>query len=985
MEEKTYVQAELERLFREWFIRVSAVGAVIFLSLSPLDYLSIPDSFVAFLRYRITISLLLAGLSFLAWRSKRKIALRTIAFLAVLLSAVIVEVMILQSGGHLSPHYPGMILLAVVVLGFLPAGIRYHMLLAGTIYGVYALPILLAGEITSPRLFLSRNIFLLCILGAGVVIRHFNLNFLVRVIRLNHEISQQEQHLEEIIWDRTQDLEKITGEWKLTFDSIGEMIAMVDGDGGVVRANRAAALHAGKDVRGIIGTSIFDLFLGDDLPRRLHPLEKMKATGHREETEFLVGETGRWYLASAEPVLKKGGPAGGGVCIVRDITALKHMEEALVKSKDEWEETFNLIEDAITIHSDDFIIQRANAAARKLLGDDNLTIVGRNCFQVFHQTEGPVSGCPSCEAQKTGSTTTVDLYEPTLGKYLEITALPRPGRDGSGGGMIHIVRDITERKDAFDAIDQASRRMQRILEMAPFGIFIVNESGRIEFANPAILRLSGISGKNFTGAMIGDLPGCKETGVGEMIEEAIRGTPFRHGPVEFTCHRGQKKSVGHFTGIPLKELGERKALVFVDDLTELKKAEDDRQELHSLLLQAQKMESIGTLAGGIAHDFNNILTAIINYAGISLTKLEEGNPVRRYLDVILQSSERAAGLTGQLLAFSRKQVLKIRPVDINATVEHLGDMLHRTLGEDIALEFDMGTGVRTVMADQGRIEQIVLNLAGNARDAMPRGGRLTIETTNVKLDDEFIRHHQGVDPGPYVRLVVSDTGEGMSREVQERIFEPFFTTKKTGKGTGLGLATVYGIVNQHRGHINVYSVPGKGSSFSVYLPAASENAEATTHRGTAAGGSETILLVDDEKDILESTAEILQSLGYTVIPAISGEDALRLVDSGAVADLLLTDVVMTGMDGKKLADALLLKYPHMKVLYMSGHLDDKLKAHEVPGPGVEMLEKPLMTDRLARTIRALLDGDGQQGSSGEKPGREERGRDKGSGRSARER
>ncbi len=405
------------------------------------------------------------------------------------------------------------------------------------------------------------------------------------------------------------------------------------------------------------------------------------------------------------------------------------------------------------------------------------------------------------------------------------------------------------------------------------------------------------------------------------------------------------------------------------NVTERKKAEEEKKKLEDQLIQAQKMESIGRLAGGIAHDFNNLLSAIITYSELSFMKLPEGSALKNNMRIIRETGEKAAGLTRQLLAFSRKQILEMKDVDLGAAVESLGNIFSRLIGEDIILEIKIAGKVRNIRADEVQLEQIILNLIVNCRDSMPNGGRLAIEASDVWLDgaESIGTEKVGTEkvlPGPYVMLSVSDTGHGMTREVKERIFEPFFTTKEKGKGTGMGLATVYGIVMQHKAHITVDSAPGKGTTFKIYFPAADEKAQEADNKksesATIPGGSETILVVDDEPVMGKLVMDTLQPLGYNILQTSVVDEALRLGDTfEGVIHLLLTDVIMPGMNGKQLADTFLIKRPDTRVLYMSGYTDDVIGVHGVLEPGIFFVQKPLNTHALARKVREVLDRQGE--------------------------
>jgi signal transduction histidine kinase len=399
----------------------------------------------------------------------------------------------------------------------------------------------------------------------------------------------------------------------------------------------------------------------------------------------------------------------------------------------------------------------------------------------------------------------------------------------------------------------------------------------------------------------------------------------------------------------------------------LKRSEAEKEKAEALealrqsqeqFLQSQKLEAVGQLAGGVAHDFNNLLTAILGYSQLGLSQLVNNDPMRTNFEEIMKASGRAASLTRQLLAFSRKQVMQPRVLDLNSVVPEMEKMLRRMIGEDIQLQTELQADVGNVKADPGQMEQVLMNLVVNARDAMPGGGQITIETANVFLDENFARQHPPVNPGPYVMLAVRDTGIGMNQDIQQHIFEPFFTTKEQGKGTGLGLSTVYGIVKQSGGYIWMNSEIGKGTAFKIYLPRVNERAE--RYKPVAAqaeirGGTETILLVEDEDMVRRLVKDVLERSGYRVIEAASGKDAIRLAQDKADAiSLLLTDVVMPEMSGRDLAGKLTPLRPEMRVLYMSGHTDDTIIHHGVLEAGINFIQKPFTPEALVLKAREAL-------------------------------
>jgi hypothetical protein len=386
----------------------------------------------------------------------------------------------------------------------------------------------------------------------------------------------------------------------------------------------------------------------------------------------------------------------------------------------------------------------------------------------------------------------------------------------------------------------------------------------------------------------------------------------------------------------------------------------ERRSLEAQLRHAQKMESVGRLAGGVAHDFNNMLSVILGYTGFALEAVRPGDPLHDDLKQVQSAAERAASLTRQLLAFSRKQVLSPEALDLNDVVRGLEDMLRRLLGEDVELELSLEEGLGSVKADRGQLEQAILNLAVNARDAMPQGGRLSIETADLELDAEHAAHHLGVTPGPYVLLALADTGCGMDEETRSRAFEPFFTTKAPGQGTGLGLAMVYGLVQQSAGSVWLYSEPGRGTVFKIYLPRVDAAVTVPGKRmpdNVERRGTETILIVEDEDAVRMAAERILLAAGYTVVSAANGGEALELCELNSDdIDLLLADVVMPQMSGRELADRVSGLWPNLKILYMSGYSDNALVHHGVLEPGTRLLAKPFTAEDLRRKVREVLDG-----------------------------
>ena len=524
------------------------------------------------------------------------------------------------------------------------------------------------------------------------------------------------------------------------------------------------------------------------------------------------------------------------------------------------------------------------------------------------------------------------------------------------------VREAAERRaraQAEDALKQSEEGFRQLFNCNPHPTWVFDvETLRFVEVNDAAIEHYGYSREEFRGMRITDLHPSQEV---PLVEEAVA-TPKdgirRFGTWVHRTKDGRLINVD-VAAHDLEFRGRRGRLVVAHDITQ-------QQELQVQLQQSQKMDAIGRLAGGVAHDFNNLLGVIIGYGERLLRRLP--SPDRREINEVLKAAEHAASLTRQLLAFSRRQVLKPRVLDLNAVVGEMDGMLRRIIGEDIDLVTVLQDGLGQVKADPGQIQQVVMNLAVNARDAMPKGGRLTIETGNAELDESYTSAHLAVRSGHYVMLAVTDSGMGMDAATQARIFEPFFTTKEAGKGTGLGLSTVFGIVKQSEGNVWVYSEPQRGTTFKIYLPRVDEVVEdqPAQEAETAAGGSETILLVEDSDSLRELGREILEEHGYKVIEASSGAAALEaLARHTGSLDLILTDLVMSGMSGRELADQVTRLRPGTKVIFMSGYTDDALGHHGVLETGTAFVEKPFTIDGLLRKVRDVLDSQTKTGDRGE--------------------
>jgi two-component system, cell cycle sensor histidine kinase and response regulator CckA len=601
-----------------------------------------------------------------------------------------------------------------------------------------------------------------------------------------------------------------------------------------------------------------------------------------------------------------------------------------------------------------------SAAYQKVLGYSPAELKNSSSFAQIHPDDIDRVRQAAEEARRTGVGLPLEYriqHKDGTWRVLESTASVIRNASGEPEKLVVVNRDVTERRRSAEALERSEASFRSVVEDAPYGIYRASLEGELLMVNPALQKILGYDSR--AELRQAHLPRdiFRHASEHEKFNQTvIHEHYFKDVELEWKRKDGTPITV-RCSGWPVKDdSGAVDYLeVFAEDVTE-------RRVLERQLRMAQKMEAVGRLSGGIAHDFNNLLGVIIGYSQVLKRSLGQGSASFEYAEEIEKASQRAVALTRQLLAFSRQQVLAPAILNLNTLVSDMEKMLPRLLGEDVALNFTLEPNLGQVKADPGQIEQVIMNLTVNSRDAMPNGGKLTIETLNVDLDVAYTRQHPGSRVGKYVMLAVTDTGTGIDPEIQSQIFEPFFTTKERDKGTGLGLATVYGVVKQSGGYIAVDSEKGKGARFSVYLPRVEETVATPEIKAASPGnlrGSETILLVEDAEPLRKLAHMFLQESGYDVLAAADGVEALEVARGcSRTIHLLLTDVVMPGINGRVLAERLAPLQLGMKVLYMSGYTDAFIAGHGVLEAGTHLLHKPFTQEALAKKVREVLDDGG---------------------------
>jgi two-component system cell cycle sensor histidine kinase/response regulator CckA len=608
-----------------------------------------------------------------------------------------------------------------------------------------------------------------------------------------------------------------------------------------------------------------------------------------------------------------------------------------------------------------------NSAGAHLLGRKVEEVIGRDDTELFTPETGREIIAADHKVVESEKTQTFEELGVSAGVARTYLSTKGPYRDSNGEiiGLLGISRDVTDRKRADEEFRQSQQKLRIHFEHTPLAVIEWDTQLRITEWSPSAERVFGYSRQDAIGRDASFLvPPTLREEVNKVGQELLAQTGGTRGANDNLTKDGKTISCEWYNTPLVDESGRVLGVAsLVQDVTE-------RVALEARLRQSQKIEAVGRLAGGVAHDFNNLLTVIMGYSQILADGLPGASRLKDATIQIRSAADRAAGITRQLLAFSRKQVLSPRVIDLNDIMLNLDTLLRRLIGEDVEVLTAPGRDLGTVRADPGQIEQVIMNLALNARDAMPNGGKLTLETENTELDDSYASEHEPLQPGRYVMLAVSDTGTGMSPDTRAHIFEPFFTTKEVGKGTGLGLSMVYGIVKQSGGYIWVYSEPGRGTTFKIYLPRVDQPAETVGVERRPTGvqrGTETILLVEDDAQLRQLTSSVLAHCGYKVLTAGGTEEGLALCRANhRNIRLLVTDVIMPGMNGRQLAEQVKLISPSTRVLYVSGYTSNAIVHYGVLDPGLWFLPKPFSLSALIAKVREVLDA-AHDVTQGERP------------------
>ena len=778
------------------------------------------------------------------------------------------------------------------------------------------------------------------------------------------DLTKTNERLPMVIEERNraeEELRKSEERYRSILENIEEGYFEVDLAGNFTFANDALCRIAEYDRDELIGMNNRDYTTHETAKEMYRVFSKTYQTGEPAKIVdydiFRKDGSTRTLELSASLMTDSTGKPSGFRGLVRDVTERKQAEEALRESEERYRSLFQNNHAAmLLIDPESAHIVDANPAACSFYGWGHKELSSKKIFdintltheQIFQEIE---------RAKSEQSQHFFFRHRLARGEIVDVEVFSGPITLNGKKLLYSIVHDITERKKAIEALRDSEKKYRTVLEANPDPVVVYDIEGKVVYFNPAFTRVFGWSlGKRLGKKMDLFVPEENWTETKMMVNRVLAGESF--SGIESRRYTKEGKIIPvSISGAVLRDM-DGNPVGSVINLRDI----SGQKNLESQLQHAQKMEAVGTLAGGIAHDFNNLLQAIQGYTELLLMRKKEGEPGFRELREIIRASKRGAELTQQLLTFSRKVESKRKPLDLNQEVGELRQLLERTLPKMIEVEFNLAHDLRMINADSAQLKQVLMNLAVNAKDAMPEGGKIIVETQNITLDQELCTRYSEVKPGDYVLLSMADTGHGMEKEILEHIFDPFYTTKEVGKGTGLGLAIVYGIVKSHEGYVMCYSRPGSGTSFRIYLPVSKaatdheEAAESLESKSPAMGGDETILLVDDEEFIRELGVYVLGQAGYTVLTASNGEQALEVYrKEQAHIDLIILDLIMPGMGGSKCLAELLKIGPQALILIASGYSPDASTKGALEAGAAGFINKPYDNKQLLDLVREILD------------------------------
>ncbi len=754
-------------------------------------------------------------------------------------------------------------------------------------------------------------------------------------------------------------------DWQQVCNSMFDLVAFVKPDGTIFHCNQRFAEFLNKDCDSIVGQKCHVLIHGTNAFLENCPLIRSLRSGKRETWE--IKEKEKYFSILVDPIKDTKGKIVGFIHILRDITEQKIAEESLKESLERYKYISELISDFVYAFNvtpeGELVGEWITDSFQKVSGYPKETLYKEGLWKSMIYDEDLPIVIEHTNKLISGKVDTSEFR--CLTRYGEIRWIRNyaiPIFDPSNKRVVKIygaAQDITDLKGLIAQLRENEEKYRKLVENSIDAIVIAQDE-MIKYVNPKAIEISGYSTEELLSRPFIEFihPDDRKMALEFHRKIVNREISMKSNyPLRSIDKQGNIRWF-EINAVPIEWEGKPAELNIIRDVTELKIAEEEKENLYKQLLHFQKMEAIGKFSAVIAHDFNNMLTAIKGFTQLAMMSLSENDPLKAYLEKVLYSSERAEKLIKKLLAFSRKQVLEKKVININELLRDMEDLIKRLVGEDIILNLKLSPNIGLVQADPVHIENAMVNLVVNTREAMPKVGMLTIETANIEINQEFVKKHPDITVGQYVRVSVKDTGIGIPDEIKDRIFEPFFTTKDE-KGTGLGLSIVYGIVKQHGGNILVESEVGRGTVFDIYLPRIEKEREEEIFiktYGKIIKGNETVLVIDDDEKVRATVLEMLKKLGYKTLEAQNPDIALFLAQFyNQSIDLVICDVVMPVMSGPKLFSKFKNYRPDTKILYMSGYADEVLAKHGIAEKGINFIQKPFTIEALSRKIREVLD------------------------------